>query len=456
MRGQPILFTTICWVLFACNVPASVFYVDVNSTNPVLPYTSWATAATNIQDALNFAGMGNVVLVTNGVYQYGSANGFRALIPPNTRLQSVNGPAVTTIVGYQVPGATNGSSAISCVALPDGAVLSGFTLTNGATHLSSNGGGVNCQSTNGIITNCIITGNSAYTVGAGAYYGTLINCVLSGNFTSSFGDGGGAAYSTLINCLLIGNRAGYRGGGAIFCTLINCTVVSNSAVIGLGGGIDSNLAKNCIAYYNSPDNFEYSTCTLSNCCTFPLPASGGNNLTNAPAFVDLANGNYRLQTNSPCINAGINSVITNRTSIDLDGRPRLVDSNVDIGAYEFQGAGMGEFIGWLQQYGLPADGTADYADSDGDGMNNWQEWIAGTIPTNAASVLLLSSPSNSVSGVTVTWQSVNTRTYYLQSSTNLPAFTSIQSNLIGQAGTTSYTDTTVTNSGPYFYRVGVQ
>jgi hypothetical protein len=307
-----------------------------------------------------------------------------------------------------------------------------------------------------MLNNCLVASNYCNGNGGGVYSlsatsSVLINCTIVGNTAYT---GGGAFSGTLSNCLIIGNVATAAGGGTWQSTLNNCTVATNSA--NLGCGVYQGTLHNCIVYYNyGASNPNYYNGTLTYCCTTPLPAGTGN-FTNVPLFVNFTN-DFHLQSNSPCINAGNNAFVTGTT--DLDGNPRIVGGTVDMGAYEYQTPTSLLSYAWAQQYGLPTDGTADTIDSDGDGMKNWQEWIAGTIPTNAASVLQLSSPSNSLSGMKVTWQSVSGVTYYLQRSTNLaaqPPFSSIVSNLTGQAVSTSYTDTSATNGGPYFYRVGVQ
>jgi hypothetical protein len=182
------------------------------------------------------------------------------------------------------------------------------------------------------------------------------------------------------------------------------------------------------------------------------------NITNSPPlFADQTNGDFRLQPTSPCINAGNNAYVSGAT--DFDGNPRIIVDTVDMGAYEFQTPTSAISYSWLQQYGFPEDGSADFTDPDGDRMNNWQEWQADAIPTNALSYLRMLSATASGSGVRLTWQSFNTRRYWLERASNLPtpaAFSVIASNLAGQVGTTSYTDTTAMGSGPYFYRVGVK
>ena len=413
---KPISLTVLTLLLAVSSLSAATHYVSLGSTNPTPPYTNWATAATNVQDAVNVAAINDVVLVNNGVYP-GSVSETKELM-----LLSVNGPQVTVINGHGG----------ACVSLIDGASLTGFTLSVGNGYQPCSG--VSCASMNAFLTNCLIEYNEAVGEGGGAYGGTLYNCTLIDNGAAAGlwgpGFGGGACVCTLYNCTLSGNSAS-TGGGAAGCTIDNCIVYYNTATNGA--------------------NYDSSS-TLNYCCTTPLPDIGVGNITNAPFS---ANGNLRLQSNSPCINAGNNAYVT--TTTDLDGRPRIVGGTVDIGAYEFQPGVSGAFIGWLQQYGLPTDGSADYVDSDGDGMNNWQEWVCGTDPTNRFSALRLLSPSITGTKATVTWQSVAGVNYLLERSGDLAApFTLLATSILGQAGTTSYGDTNAAGKGPFFYRVGIR
>jgi parallel beta-helix repeat protein len=501
--------------LLPIDLRSATRYVDVNNAAPSAPFVTWATAAKSIQDAIDACSAGDVVVVTNGTYQeggrvvYGALTNRVAVNKPVT-VQSVNGPAVTIIQGAVFPPFFVSDSAVRCVYLTNGASLSGFTLRYGSTraagdvYLEQSGGGLWCESvTENVVSNCIVSDNLAKSFGGGAMYGTLNacqvlrnslsgggggvyvstlnDCTLAGN-SSTRGLGGGAYYASLNRCVLTNNTAGYYGGAAYDSTLTNCVVIGNSAADS-GGGIYFGSANNCtivsnsatfygggvciadiensIVYYNdaqygSSNHYESSPLY---CCTSPLYTPDDRNFTNAPLFVNFPAGNLRLQSNSPCINAGYSSYI--HDPVDLDGNPRIAGSAVDLGAYEYQTPGASVIsYAWLQRYGLPNDGSADYIDSDGDGMNNWQERMTGTDPKDPASVLRLLPPTKVPSGLKVSWPGVTGVTYLLQRSTNLAnpsSFQTLQTNWFGQTGSQSYfTDTNATGKGPYFYRIGVQ
>lgn len=515
------------------------FYVAANTTNPVPPYRDWATAAREIQDAVDVAAQfaGATVWVADGTYSAGGRVNFgtlsnRVAITTPITVRSLNGPSVTTIQGNTA----SDDAVVRCAYLTNGASLVGFTLTNGSSQINTgdtiytaSGGAVWGEDTTATVSNCVIVGNTAYHGGGargltlnncilsnnlaygigvvgfgggaaycnlnnciltrnsaggagaaemcnlngcilssnsatsiyaeagGAEYGALNNCVITGNSTA--GGGGGAYYAFLNNCIVTDNSAQGRGGGAVSGTLTNCTVVGNSDTA-YGGGLYGATARNCIIYYNTAPNGSncYATTTMSFCCTTPGLAGSGN-ITNAPGFVNLAARDLRLAFDSPCINSGNNAFVSGST--DLDGNPRIKGSTVDVGAYEYQNPASVISYSWLLQYSLPLDGSLDFADSDRDGMDNWQEWIAGTSPVDQLSLLAMYSPAhtNNPAGLAVTWQSVTNRTYFLQRSLTIsaaPAFSTIKSNIVGRSVSTTFTDTNAIGAGPYFYRVGIQ
>jgi hypothetical protein len=533
--------------------PTSVHYVNLNNPTPISPFVTWDTAATNIQAAVDAAASGDEILVTNGVYNtggvavYGAVTNRVAVTKPVT-VKSVNGSEVTIIDGMGMVG-------MRCVYLTNGAILDGFTVTNGFALnsgdalLERSGGGIWCESTNAIVANCLIINNfsndraggvyggtlnnctivrnSASSIsggtGAGAYGSTLYSCTLSNNYSlhpgaganscilnncilsgnssretgggafssqldgclviNNFADaGGGAIGGTLNNCIVTGNSANTMGGGVLYGVLNNCIVSGNNAQLGggiyggtssnctlirnrgrnFGGGAYSATLMNCIIYNNScysrPEQSNYLSCAFYYCCTAPAPEGEGN-FASPPLFIDEAGGDFHLQPNSPCINAGNN--LAAPALPDLDGNPRIVGGTVDLGAYEFQSPSSVVSYYWLQQYGFSMDGSADFTDPDGDHVNNWQEWIAGTDPTNALSVFRMSNPvsTNSPTNLDISWSSVTNRTYLVQRGTNLggtQSFLDLKSNIVGQPISTTYRDTNAIGNGPFFYRVRIE
>ncbi len=125
------------------------------------------------------------------------------------------------------------------VRITNNAELSGFTVRNGAT-----AGGVSVSGSP-VISDCVISGNSAGGHGGGVYLNSsssasLLNCVISGN--SSDRDGGGVyldygTTATLESCIINGNFSKNKGGGVFangsnLLSLKSCIISNNS-----GGGL---------------------------------------------------------------------------------------------------------------------------------------------------------------------------------------------------------------------------
>jgi hypothetical protein len=221
---------------------------------------------------------------------------------------------------------------------------------------------------------------------------TFVGCVFDRNHSRQIG-GALRNYDEcrihLVNCLLTRNTV-ESAGGAIYneknnqLDLINCTIACNTAGDEAGGirnaqdknvpddhGSALNLT-NCIFWGNSVKKDSSEAAQLCgdfirvrNCCIqgWTGQLRGPGNFALDPLFAD-PNGrdgkigslddNWRLGPGSPCRDAGDNSALGADTldldgdadpnepiPFDVEGRPRIHNGRVDIGAYESDSPGAG-------------------------------------------------------------------------------------------------------------------
>ena len=168
------------------------------------------------------------------------------------------------------------------------------------------------------MTNCDIHHNLATnTAGGGAEASTLLGCRVSNNWAKTTGGGlhDGTAESTLFS----DNYSLGNGSAEYVSILRNCTVVGHTnATTTTVHGQNSEVNANVLMWGNTSNGIAATTNIIA--C-----------VTNAdPLFVT----NTYIPTATNVVDAGVNDYAT--YALDARGSNRVVNSTVDIGAYEKQ------------------------------------------------------------------------------------------------------------------------
>lgn len=301
----------------------------------------------------------------------------------------------------------------------------GFVLTSGLNQSDGNGSGAHLKG-NGRLSNCQILdchdaiGAGVYAVGTAEAPASIYKCLITNNSTyneagglyaeyanvdkskiyantASYGGGAIARSTRFCNTQISQNHAEYVGGGLNsygFCVLYNCNITRNLAGERAGamcgnGYREADTAINCLFWGNSVvstyDNEEPAPefsggFPLLYCATEGVWPGEGNIVLDSdndtplgPRFVrptsmpgtedTTSNPDWSLGDYSPCINRGAPDTYISLT--DMDGRDRVQQGRIDIGASESSASPM--------ELPVLPDNIV-YVTERGDGSRNGSSW----------------------------------------------------------------------------------
>ncbi|MEM7391150.1 MAG: choice-of-anchor Q domain-containing protein, partial [Verrucomicrobiota bacterium] len=270
--GQMLTSTVFSASAFLIDPATTIHYTDETSTNPVSPYSSWATAATRLQDALAFASPGDQVHVAEGTY-YPDRGAFQTAgnrsatfalrsnldiyggFPPGGSAfaaRDTNPFSNNTVLSGDIHTPSdppnNAYHVVSCIGSVSNARLDGFTIRDGYANGTGNdgfGAGLFASGSGSpLFANCRFSTNVAQQHGGGAYNLNMAPVFTNSTFERNSADSGGGAYnraahSGFYQCTFIENDA--DAGGALFINFSDLRVTNglfagNQAVLN-GGAV---------------------------------------------------------------------------------------------------------------------------------------------------------------------------------------------------------------------------
>lgn len=290
-RGAIFLLSILA--MFVPPLATADHYVATNG-NHISPYDAWEKAASNIQSAVDTAGAGGTVWISNGTYRVTSSSARFIAVTNSLNLRGFSGNPADVIIDGNRPACTNRGIYVA-LTNPANVLIDALTISN--FYANGSGGGILIKITNlvsgaevsgtAVVQNCVITDNKCYRSGTsfrgwGAglcafgqvssdFYTVVSNCTIINNITTNAGNGnagGGALFYmsrfVMQDCRVAGNISTYDGGGGICVfpdnlappgqVIRNCTIESNTTLAtAYGAGLrvaNGTLVENCTIRYN--------------------------------------------------------------------------------------------------------------------------------------------------------------------------------------------------------------
>ena len=374
MEGGRVLSTSTATNSFTALWSGDMF-VDAAAENATEPFSTPETAAKTIAAALALATDGAKIHVAPGRYAISTPLSLTKAI----ELVGDNADPSRVVVS-NTAGVHYYNQNQRCIRLNHAdAVVSGITFENGKDY--GDGGNVLIDTNGGMVTNCILSGGftreGKSSAGANAAIkgpGLVTHCKIFGGDQNNCSDCDRVssvylehANARIENCLVRGFQGstvshqptvGCAGivvnkGAAVNCTVADCTspYTTDSGFAGILVWANG-VATNCVSVSNVDSNgtvraFAPSQVSRTSHCAFDaiagettIPEGMPNAVvgTAESFFKDYANGDYTPKAGGPLVNRGAN--YEGMASVDLEGRPRLVGRNVDIGCYEARSSAL--------------------------------------------------------------------------------------------------------------------